>query len=220
MNKNLSLLTITAAAILAGCGSVSGLDAGSTFACAAPDGVTCMSVSGIYANAKANNLPGLRSADGSNVKMGDSSASGSSRGATASREPVRNYGAPTQTYGIVGTTEKTSPKTMTAPNSGMPLRTPERIVRVWLAPFEDVEGDLHDQKYFYVTVNAGSWTIEANKVNIKNRFQQVRPLSKNNGANAAEASPAATPQQQAMQTLPSAVQQQQVPVQMHETIDE
>lgn len=50
---------------LAACGSMSGLpDATGNFGCKAPDGVTCSSVSGVYANARQNNLPGLRKSDG------------------------------------------------------------------------------------------------------------------------------------------------------------
>ena len=44
---------------LAGCGSFSGLDESSKgFTCKAPAGIGCTSVSGVYANAVANNLPG------------------------------------------------------------------------------------------------------------------------------------------------------------------
>lgn len=198
----LSCITLAAAAILSGCGSVSGLDASDKFSCAAPDGVTCMSVSGIYANANANNLPGMRTDRG---KVDDDK--GSVSAATESKNPTRDYGAPVGTYAMVGGTEKTSPKTMTAPNSGMPLRTPERILRVWLAPFEDQDRDLHDQKYFYVTVNSGQWTIEANQERIRSRYQRVSPLSSSNPANAVREEPA-SPQQQAAQMLPvSGVQQ-------------
>ena len=45
---------------LAGCMSLSGLSGNSSYACKAPDGVTCQSVSGTYANAVANNLPAQR----------------------------------------------------------------------------------------------------------------------------------------------------------------
>jgi conjugal transfer pilus assembly protein TraV len=47
-------------ASLAGCMSLSGLSGNSSYACKAPDGVTCQSVSGTYANAVANNLPAQR----------------------------------------------------------------------------------------------------------------------------------------------------------------
>ena len=45
---------------LAGCMSLSGLSGNSSYACKAPDGVTCQSVSGTYANAVVNNLPAQR----------------------------------------------------------------------------------------------------------------------------------------------------------------
>jgi conjugal transfer pilus assembly protein TraV len=201
---------------LVGCTTASGLDASSKFACSAPDGVTCMSVSGIYANSKAGSLPAMqpRSSTASDapgasvaapVAIGESgpvtersmaqnsSGVGGASGATSSAVDVGSarevlaYNAPSNTVSFGGSTPNTTPKAMSAPHSGAPLRTPERIVRVWMAPFEDAEGDLHDQKYFYVTVTPGSWTIEAHRANIKRTFQQVTPLSRNNAANKEQA---------------------------------
>ncbi|WP_186269093.1 TraV family lipoprotein, partial [Burkholderia gladioli] len=48
-----ALLSLTAC-------SFSGYDASSSFACKAPEGVLCNSMSGIYANAMAHNLPEQR----------------------------------------------------------------------------------------------------------------------------------------------------------------
>lgn len=201
MSRHIVLAAAVAAvaSVLAGCASVSGLDADDKFACKAPDGVTCMSVSGIYANAKANNLPGQR-------KHEDSKAGSEP---TTERVVARNYNAPDNPLASPGQVEKTSPRAMSAPNSGPPLRTPERILRVWLAPFEDQEGDLHDQKYFYVTVRPGAWTIEANRANIRSQFQQVVPLTKSVPAGRKSGGgPALSPQQQAAQALPVAPVQQ------------
>ncbi|MEO7495630.1 MAG: TraV family lipoprotein [Massilia sp.] len=57
------LITLAAVAtVLGGCGSITGFaDSGSKFACKAPPGVICTSVSGVYANAQQNNLPSLQS---------------------------------------------------------------------------------------------------------------------------------------------------------------
>lgn len=50
-----------AALMLGGCGSITGLsDSSSKFACKAPDGIACTSVSGVYANVQQNNVPGLQ----------------------------------------------------------------------------------------------------------------------------------------------------------------
>lgn len=204
MNRQIALAITLAASSLAGCANYSGLDADSNFACKAPDGVTCMSVSGIYANAKASNLPGQRKRDeGSTGEKGHQPK--------AEERPVQhNYNSPEMNLAKAVGGEKASPKSMSAQNSGSPLRTPERILRVWLAPFEDQEGDLHDQKYFYVTVTPGAWTIEANRVNIRSKFQQIYPLSRGNPANKRGDGdgPQQTPQQAAAATLPvSPVQQ-------------
>ena len=44
---------------LAGCAStMSGLDGQGRFSCKAPDGIACASLSGVYANALQNHLPG------------------------------------------------------------------------------------------------------------------------------------------------------------------
>ncbi len=180
----ISLVVSAFAMAVAGCSSYSGLDAGNKFACKAPDGVTCLSVSGIYANAKEKNLPGQKRAD---EGRGDDEKLEVAR--PPDRVVHRAYGDPINSVALAGATPKTSPKDMSAPNSGPPVRTPERILRVWLAPFEDQEGDLHDQKYFYVTVTNGAWTIEANRVNIRSNFQRVQPLSRNNPANSSSTNP-------------------------------
>lgn len=55
INKNVLLVPMVSLALTA-CSSLTGFDAGSKFACAAPDGVTCMSMTGVNANIDAGNL--------------------------------------------------------------------------------------------------------------------------------------------------------------------
>lgn len=52
MNKNriACLVAVVALALLAGCSTFSGLSGSSSTACKAPPGVTCQSISGVYAN--------------------------------------------------------------------------------------------------------------------------------------------------------------------------
>jgi conjugal transfer pilus assembly protein TraV len=45
---------------LSGCAGMTGLDGQGSFSCKAPDGISCASLSGVYANAVQNNLPGQR----------------------------------------------------------------------------------------------------------------------------------------------------------------
>lgn len=145
--KALKLLPILAAVALVGCGSISGLDAKDKFSCAAPDGVLCESMSGIYANAQQNNLPGQQV----NRKNGDSDKLSRAKVA-ADQENV-----------------------LTKPiYSGTPIRSAPLILRVWFAPWEDTDGDLHDQSYVYLPVDSGRWLIEHNRRRIQDAYRPVR----------------------------------------------
>jgi conjugal transfer pilus assembly protein TraV len=142
--KPLTVILALGALILTGCGSMSGLDAKTSFSCKAPDGVLCESMTGIYANAEANNLPGQRV----NHK--------------ADAEPARQADS-----GVL-----TKPIT-----SGTPIRTAPLVLRVWFAPWEDTDGDLHDQSYVYLTVDSGKWLIEHNRRRIRDAYRPVHAPS-------------------------------------------
>ena len=104
------------AAELAGCMSLSGLSGNSSYACKAPDGVTCQSVSGIYANAVANNLPAQR------ARATPTAAPVSAPSSAASAPTVRNTSADAAQV--------------------LPLRSAPRILRLWFKPWEDADRDL------------------------------------------------------------------------------
>ncbi len=44
------------------------------------------------------------------------------------------------------------------------LRMRPRIARVWIAPHEDLEGDLVDEQLVYVQINKGGWRVEHMRV--------------------------------------------------------
>jgi conjugal transfer pilus assembly protein TraV len=139
---NFSLLGV----ILAGCSSMSGYDAKSAFACKAPDGVLCESMTGIYANSQANNLPGQR---------------------------VRHNGSDSQVSRAKADEAETG--VLTRPIfSGTPVRSAPTVLRVWFSPWEDTDGDLHDQSYVYLPVDNGKWLIEHNRRRILDGYRPVR----------------------------------------------
>jgi len=155
---------IGAVVALSGCSSMSGFDAKSEFACKAPDGILCESMSGIYANAQAKNLPGQRV---------------NARG----EAPVELSQA------------KAGSNVMTKPiYSGTPIRSAPRLLRVWFAPWEDTDGDLHDQSYVYLPVDSGRWLIEHNRRRIQDNYRPVRAPS-NMAAQAAQPQAAGAGQQ-------------------------
>ena len=144
-------LAIFLAATLAGCTSVSGLNGSSSYACKAPDGVTCDSVSGTYANALQNNFPSQRPRAAS----------------AASQEAPASMAAPAR---------PTQPQQAAAPSiSPMPLRSSARILRLWFKPWEDADRDLYDQGYVYVQIDNGQWLIDHVQRQIRDAYAPLRP---------------------------------------------
>lgn len=142
---------------------MTGLDTSSSFSCKAPPGVSCQSISGTYSNSVQGNLPFQQQA-----KNGGSDVAGKSD------DDSKPRAAPPQQEKVA----KLSPRNMEAMSSGMPIRQPPLVLRVWVAPYEDESGDLHDQSHFYTMVHSGKWLIEANRTKISNQFRPVYPLKR------------------------------------------
>jgi conjugal transfer pilus assembly protein TraV len=164
-----SVLQLIAAGIsvaLTGCASMSGLDASSSYSCKAPEGVKCDSVSGTYYNALQNNLPAQRSqripAPGSSSAAARPSVAAPASGGT-------------QVAGI-------QPISMSIPEPGASggialtsLHSPQKILRMWIKPWEDNDGDLFDQSYLYVQVDQGRWLIDHAQRKIRDAYAPVTP---------------------------------------------
>ena len=180
LKRSATLVAVAAVAVLTGCASVSsGIGGTEKFACSAPNGVSCLSISGISENINAGTLPSL------NGRNGGGGASNNAAVIQQLQAPVpRSFMTPVDELNAprVGQTVNILPSAainkLATPNSGTPLRTPEQVVRIWMAPFEDTDGDLHDQKYIYLTLNSGQWQLDAIRSGVKRPvFQQVRPIS-------------------------------------------
>jgi len=147
------LLALSAAALaLPGCTSMSGLSGSSSYACKAPEGVTCDSVSGTYANAVQNNLPSQRPRR---------AAPGSPERSDPPQPSMTAASAPTAT--------------VSPPPTPVSLRTSPRILRLWFKPWEDADHDLYDQGYVYVQIDAGQWQIEHVQRLIRDAYAPLRP---------------------------------------------
>lgn len=162
------------AASLSGCASgVSTYGGETTFKCAAKfeEGVPCDSISGTVSNFDAGNL-GWQKKDAPKLSPTDVA---DKMKELQTLPPV--MGAPNQGNHSVPATAKISPRQMPTPTVGMPLRVPERILRIWVAPYEDDDGALNDQKYVYLTVQKGGWALEANRLNVQgSSYKQIKPL--------------------------------------------
>jgi conjugal transfer pilus assembly protein TraV len=146
LSKLLSLATVSLA--LQGCMNLSGLDGGTRYACKAPDGVACDSVSGTYANAIHDNLPSQR---------------GKRTGAAPQPKTLRT--SPAQTTRAAAQ----------QPIQAAPLRSDARILRLWVKAWEDSDLDLHDQGFVYVQIDAGQWLIERAQRQVRDAYAPLRP---------------------------------------------
>ncbi len=143
---------------LAACMNMSGLGGDSKYACKAPDGVACDSVSGTYANALHNNLPSQQA----------------QRSARRQKETSEENASPAVGRPISSTTAN-APGMAVTPS---PLRTQARILRLWIKPWEDADGDLYDQGYVYVQVDNGQWQIDHVHRQIRDAYAPLKPPPK------------------------------------------
>ncbi|MCL1961835.1 MAG: type IV conjugative transfer system lipoprotein TraV [Desulfovibrionaceae bacterium] len=173
----LAALLMSAALALAGCMSMSGLGGSSKYACAAPEGVACDSVSGTYANALAHNLPSQRKRL---AAQGASETQAPAAPASAAK-PARPLAA--------GDADSLEP--------GLPLRAQARYLRLWIKPWEDIDGDLYDEAHVYVQIDQGRWRIDHVRQRIRDAYAPLRPPTPAPAAPQADASAPAIP------TLPS-----------------
>ena len=161
---NLTRAAMMAVAVnltLGGCSSLSGLGGESKYACKAPVGVTCDSVSGTYANAIHNNLPGQRQQQSTEAST-----------PTLTSQPTASRRAPLVPALAVANTDTGTPTVVS------PLRSQARVLRLWAKPWEDADGDLYDQGYIYVQVDVGQWLIDHVQRQIRDAYAPLRPPPK------------------------------------------
>jgi conjugal transfer pilus assembly protein TraV len=127
---------VALASLSVGCSSITGLDGSSTYACKAPEGIKCDSVSGTYHNAVQNNLPAQR------------------RSSLPAR-PSEGSGTQPTLQPIVATSPSASPG-----YAASPLRSQPRILRLWVKPWEDADRDLNGESVVFVQVDNGQWLVD------------------------------------------------------------
>ena len=135
---------------LSGCAStLSGVGGADGYACKAPEGAMCTSVSGVYAN----------------------TAQGMPRPSKPTK-PAENK-SPSGAPAIYGATS-IAPGTL-APASSTPIRSNPRVLRLWIAPWEDADGDLHEEALVHMVVDPGRWLIEHVRPVSRSRVDGVAP---------------------------------------------
>lgn len=143
---------------LTACGSITGLDGTSSYACKAPAGVKCDSVSGTYYNALQNNLPSQR-------KSSTQAPGGIPAPANPSRQDAQ----------LVTSASGTAPSRTAAAYQPTPLRAAPRVMRLWIKPWEDADRDLNGESVVYVQVDDGRWLVDHVQRQAREPFAPIRP---------------------------------------------
>lgn len=161
-------------ATLSGCASsLSGLGGNESLSCKAPEGVICTSVSGVYANA----------------------ATIASRTAPL---PVTRTMLPAP--GSYGANSIAPGQAKTASTPGNVARSSPRVLRLWIAPWEDGDGDLHEESMVHVLVDNGRWLVDHVRATPRSRLDAVAPPLPTTSDNAALKPSTETPAR--IETLP------------------
>lgn len=137
----------------------------SEYSCAGYDteGVTCMSATEVY-NATEN----ATSISNSDFHNGDQEERESATGREAQRQPSGSHqnGQPT-------TQQHRSAGQYIQHDGPTPIRTPARVMRVWVDTYEDEQGDLHSPGLVYTEVESRRWNIGKSA---PKRAERITPL--------------------------------------------
>lgn len=143
--------------VLTGCGSITGLEnAQSDFACSVEMPAQCASMTQVH--------EGLSRTDKRNVAFSKSDG----------EKPKRTSGEITER--IVLNLNKEGGLKEKPISPMQPRRQREEILTVWIAPFVDEAGDLHDEQRIHVTVKAASWSPDSLVVPKNNDVNTLLPL--------------------------------------------
>jgi conjugal transfer pilus assembly protein TraV len=140
---------VAAGAVLTFLSGCSTLNIGkSEYACPGmPSGVQCMSARDVYAATNDGEVPRPMSPEDAVAKRkeapdkqeGEAYIANSSR--SSGDEVINTYVAPR------------------LPDKPVPIRTPAQVMRIWVAPWEDTNGDLIVTGYIYTEIEPRRWVI-------------------------------------------------------------
>lgn len=161
--------------LFTGCTSLTGLDAGSTFSCNVPDGIPCQNVESAYRGSLSDSaaLRRFPRTEGKKAQrtIEDCPECGSeTRKASPSdyqRVALRaSEGNPTPAPLVPSSAREEehwggSREVFYTPDGDslltLPRRVPERVLTLFVAPWTDRDGDLHEGEVLYVTVSRSHW---------------------------------------------------------------
>lgn len=179
MNPRLQAIVLTGllaglSVFVSGCASsMAGYEAQNRPACSSTnDGMPCTNMTDIYKASSTGRIPTQQPKPGADqVGSNDAPVWGATAPANANRAILQ---------------------------SGVPVRTPPRVLRALIFPWEDANGVVSDQKLIYITLDSGRWMLDQNQQNLVDEFAPTRlrqsANSRTNGQGTAARSGAALAQ--------------------------
>lgn len=168
--RTLALLAPLSSLLLTACGSLTGLDAGSTFNCGKGEGVPCTSVETLSLEHAARTLPYQKEeeARASRAAFGNALAAPVDAAAptpfNADAAASKPSALPLDPIAAVKAAEALDPRRVSSAvrldgktPGRFPRRIPEVILRLWIAPWTDDKGTFHTAETLYVTVKEARW---------------------------------------------------------------
>ena len=152
--------------MLSGCGSLTGLDASDSFSCPKDAGLPCLSMQEAYQASNDRTLPHQRRdakdeeeadrAPAPDVVAEVKTETNASTNLIAAEANLKSQLlARAERESQTGFVE--SGRTAAVASSATPARLPERLIRIWVAPWTDEEGDLHDAHYIFAKAADARW---------------------------------------------------------------
>jgi conjugal transfer pilus assembly protein TraV len=175
------MLNLFISVLLSGClNQLSGIGGTSDLACEAPAGVSCRSVSGVYANTQRLTQAAKKKEQSLNYDLGEKDESQSSafdrqnettsvvqHSASQRAQPkaFEPLGHSSESVALNAPKTRATPPTETALPSDMNFvakRSPPDIVHLWIAPWVDRDGDWHREAVINVLIHEGQWLLPDN----------------------------------------------------------
>lgn len=119
------------------------------YACGVPDGIGCKPLSEVQQMAQNGTLKLREAPDHLNSSTRDKPRSDLEKLVNSKAVTKPTQAVIADKHGVVATV-----------SPGMPILTPPRTLRVWVARWSDDEGALHDETYLYLRLDNGQWRLE------------------------------------------------------------
>ena len=120
----------------------------SRYGCPAKSGHACKSVSEVYAE----------------TTSGTEDASGPLRKPRGSKKSARAQKKLPKGMGFRAGKDTRGDEDASRAKGAIPVYIPPRVIRLWIAPWQDSRGVFHSEKYIYVLAGKGRWTIRGKTV--------------------------------------------------------